>query len=187
MRRNQVIVLAVVLVLTAAVLAAKALGREGEQTPVTAARAPSLLEGATSSASAAMQGDRQPATSLQTIPSPTAEKTTAPVIDFPTDGRPVLLFFNGKSGCECEMREYEAADCALASVPADLRARFVVAWVDIHQDKETVHQYRVMFPPAAILLDSEEKEVYRREYGVYGPTLIEEMTNLVGDELKSVG
>ena len=77
------------------------------------------------------------------------------------------------------MREYEAADRALASVPEDLMARFVFAWVNIHQDRELVYQYHVMFPPAVILLDSEGREVYRQEYGVYGPTLIEEMAGLL--------
>lgn len=182
MRRNQIIVLAVVLVLTAAILTTKILGRGGGQTTVTAAPAPSSLEGTTSSAPEEVQGDREPAAALQATPSPTAEKTIAPVIDFPTDGRPALFFFNGKSGCWCEMREYEAADHALASLPEDLVARFVVAWVNIHQDREAVHQYRVMFPPAVVLLDSDGREVYRQEYGVYGPTLIEEMTNLVAGE-----
>ena len=155
------ITLSIVLILTAAVLTAKAWVGSGGQIAVTAASAPSALEGELSS----------------TLPQTHGEP--APVISFPTDGRPALLFFNGKHGCRCEMREYEDADRSFASVPEDLLAKFVVAKVDIHEARDVVHEYRVMFPPAVILLDSEGREMYRREYGVYGPTLMEEMAGLL--------
>jgi len=179
MRRDQIITLSIVLSLTAAVLAAKAWVKSGGQAAGTAASAPPALVEKASGTLTQAPGEPEATPASRTMSSPTAEKPPAPVISFPTDGRPVLLFFNGKYGCWCEMREYEAADGSLASVPEDLLAKFVVRRIDIHQDRQAVHEYRVMFPPAVILLDAEGEEAYRQEYGVYRDWLIEEMTALL--------
>jgi len=91
------------------------------------------------------------------------------------EGRPTPLFFNGKNGCWCEMRECAAADRSSASLPEGLLPKFIVKRLDVHEAKDVMREYRVMFPPAVILLSVEGNEVYRQEYGVYRETLIEEV------------
>jgi hypothetical protein len=99
-----------------------------------------------------------------------------------SEGRPVVLFFNGVYGrCEPERREFESAERSFADVPDDLLAHFVVYRVNVEQPSELVHEYHVSFPPAVILLDADGDEVYRQEWGVYRETLVEQMKALLAE------
>ena len=113
-------------------------------------------------------------------PAPTVQPS-APTAIIPSPGQqPVLLFLNGQYGeCECQQREFRAADRTFASLPKDLLARFIVQRIDTDKATHLLRQHHVLFPPAVILLDAEGKEVYRHEYGVDRDALMEKMTGLL--------
>lgn len=186
MRRDQVIALCAVIVLTTAVLAVKARVRTGG--PDTASAEPTshssnqTVSATPTEASLASPESPTPVPEL-TPPSLFPEDSTAVAETLSAPGGPALLFFDGVyERCECLRRETEPPELFLPRLPRDLSSRVAVHRINVEERPGLAHQHRVMVLTTLVLLDANDEEVFRQDHGVYREPLIEAMRALLVKE-----
>jgi hypothetical protein len=84
-----------------------------------------------------------------------------PAVDL--SGGPVLLFFNGSRGCECEVFVYQNAEAQISAWNEDARQNIHVQKISIHRPTHLARDYKVVRGPTLLLLDRTGQVFWRQD------------------------
>lgn len=84
----------------------------------------------------------------------------------PLEGKPTLVFFMLRRGCECQMSVVRAAEAQMAAWDAPDRAGIGVLRVDFSRRPDLAEQYSVERAPALVLLDEQGQVIWKQDLGL---------------------
>jgi hypothetical protein len=76
---------------------------------------------------------------------------------------PVLLFFNGSRGCECEVFDYQNAEAQIGAWNEESRQYIQVQKISVHKPTHLAKEYKVIRGPTLLLIDPTGQVVWRQD------------------------